>query len=112
MADVTVEAQAAIDAAKAAGNKVFKTTFNGVDVFYVRQISRLEYKNLATTLTVVTDQQQRMALHEEKVAELGSVFPKVTPEFLSRSAAGFVTVIADEILRLSGFTQDIVTVEV
>src|SRR5665213_627815 len=93
--EISAEAQAAIDAVKANGVKVFKTNFNaGADTFYIRQISRLEYKNLAANLAQITDQTTRMALHEEKVAELGVVFPKVTPEFISRSGAGFITVVA------------------
>lgn len=98
--------------AKAKGDRIFKTTLNGTDVFYVRQISRIEYKTLSKNLQSVEDQQQRIELHDEHVAQAGVVFPKVTPEYLSKSGAGFVTAIANEVLRLSGFTNDVQTEEV
>lgn len=98
--------------AKAKGIRIFKTTLNGTETFYIRPLSRIEYKQLSTNLASVPDQQTRLELHDEHVAQTATVFPKITPEFLSKSGAGFVTVLANEALRLSGYTNDVDTQEV
>jgi len=114
MDEMTLEelTKQAVDAAKAKGNRVFKVSFEGTDTFYIRPVQRLEYKNLVTAIEAVSDARSRADLHDEKVVQMATVFPVVTPEFLSKSGAGFVTVLANEILRVSGFTNNLEVSEV
>lgn len=113
VAELKKELPAEVIEAKQKYGRVFKTTFNGgQDTFYIRSISRIEYKQLTANLATVEDNQKRLELHDEHVAQTATVFPKLSPEFLSTSGAGFVTLLANEALRLSGFTNDVQTKEV
>ena len=106
------ELKAFLEEAKKKYGKVFKTSFEGTETFYIRPIQRLEYKNLITALEAVTDQRTRADLHDEKVVTIATVYPEITTDFLSRSGAGFVTLLANEVLRVSGFTNNVETTEV
>lgn len=114
MDEMTLEEQIkqAVDAAKAKGHRVFKVAFEGTDTFFIRPVQRLEYKNLMAAIQAATEAKQRDDLHDEKVVSIATVFPVITPEFLSKSGAGFVTVLANEILRISGFTNNLEVSEV
>lgn len=107
-----LDLQALLAEAKKLHGKVFKVSFDGTETFYIRAIKRLEYKNLVAALQAVADQQNRADLHDEKVVTAATVYPQITPEFLSTSGAGFVTLLANEILRVSGFTNNISVEEV
>ncbi len=102
-----------ITAAKARYGKVFKVSFNGTDDYYVRSIPRLEYRGITDALeAVAADPKKYQELHDEKVATVGLVWPLATPEFLSSSGAGVVPLLADRILKVSGWTPNIEVTEV
>lgn len=107
------ELQESIDAAKAQGHKVYKAVFDdGVATYYIRPIQRLEYKRVIEVLKDIKDPAVGNDLHDEKVVTTALVFPEATADFLSTSGAGVVTFLSNEILKVSGFAQNIVTTEV
>ena len=99
--------------AKERYGKVFKVSFNGIDDYFVRSIPRLEYRGITDALeAVAADPKKYQELHDEKVVQVGLVFPVATPDFFSNSGAGVVPLLADRILKVSGWTPNIEVTEV
>ena len=96
-----------IDALKAQYGKLYKVTFDKDAYFITRQLKRNEYKQLIENITPKDGSPIVPDVHFEAVVQKGLVWPKVTPELLFNSAAGYIPTLAAQILENSGFTNQV-----
>lgn len=96
---------------KAAYGKIYRVGFDDNDVFYIRRLKRQEHRRIAELVSSVEPAMQN-DMAEEKIVETAVVWPKISPDFPSTSPTGYVPMLAAQILRVSGFNQNIDVSEV
>lgn len=89
--------------------KIYKVSFDKDTDYYIRQLKRSEYKAI---LDVITANNAKPEIHDEKVVTAGVVYPQFTPDMMTLTAAGHVPTLAVKILEKSGFTTDVSVDEV
>lgn len=98
-------------ALKAEYGKLFKVKYGEDSLYIVRQIKRSEYKDLITLLESV-DVKNRAELHDEKICQLGVVWPLLEGNWAANSPAGLVPNLSTQIMDRSGFTNQVEVEEI
>ena len=85
---------------------------NDDDLFIFRALRRMEHRNIAKDMQVLSESAAAKAdegLVEqtlfESVVKVAVLYPQITPEFLSSSPAGLIPVLYNLIMRLSHFVD-------
>lgn len=93
--------------------KIFRIAMSMDEVFYVRRIKRAEYKRILEVMGK-SDPALREDLLNEKLMETAVVWsqPKMDPAFYTDSGAGVIPTVALQIMKLSGFPDQVAIDEV
>jgi hypothetical protein len=95
-----------IEALKTKHGKIFKVSFTPDDVFYVRRLKRAEHRRI-DKLTEEQPQEERGDFAMLKIVETTLLWPK--KDNWDDDPSGYVPMLSNKVLELSGFTQNILT---
>jgi hypothetical protein len=97
---------------KAQYGKLYKVAYDADTSYIVRAIKRPEYKDLLALLQTIPDPTTRGEMHDEKVCQLGVVWPSLPTDWADNSPAGLILTLSTQIMDRSGFTQSIEVTEI
>jgi hypothetical protein len=96
---------------KAENGKLFKVKYSEDSLYIIRQIKRSEYKDLIGLLEG-QEVKNRAELHDEKVCQMGVVWPVLEGNWAANSPAGLIPNLSTQIMDRSGFTNQVEVEEV